>query len=483
MEKKKKIILIVSISVLAVSIIGGLIYYLFFFDKYAKNSSAYEQTVADAQLLSESYKFTDAFRKYSEATELDPTRIEAYKGVVDIFNLKNRPDDAQKVVEESGKKLSFDDKSILYTLVGNEYYEERNFEKAKEMFQSAEGIGSTNKGALLGLAKTNVQLGELQSAKSILKDDFDENTVDEAKLLYAFILSLESKEDALEVIEEVDTNEDWEPFYSEFENLLNSLNEDEIYNSAKLSRIYINNGYSYLAISILKEKDIEEYVEGKYFLGRAYYDYKEYDLAISNLQVAATLGGLESEIFWTLAKAYVAKSDMMNAYTAYDNAISYGGENISESLVREYLDILLDEKQYKKGETVLTSVMEIVGWDWLNLYALEMYNKLENQSKEAYYLGRLDESTELSKTDNIKRIYWKGYISLRNEDNNLAKKYLEDIEDLDSLSPYGPLLHTYISLEEGNTVDATIYLDQAMDYDTSGAITEIVQEIRVNNGL
>lgn len=483
MEKKKKIILIVSISILSLVLISGLIYYFFFYDKYAKNSSAYEQTVADAQLLSESYSFTDAFRKFSDATELDPTRIEAYKGVVEIFNLKNRPEDAQKVVEESARKLSFQDKSTLYTLVGNEYYEQGKYSKAKEMYQSAEGIGVSNQESLLGLAKTDIQLGELEAAKSILKEDFDEPFVYEAKLVYAYILSIKSKEDALAVLKDVDPNEDWTPFYSEFENLLDSLTDDEAFNAAKLSRIFINNGYPYLTISAFEGKDIEEYVEGKYFLGRAYFEYGEYDLALENLQVAATIGGLESDIFWVLAKTYVEQSDMVNAYSAYDNAITYGGENIKEPLVREYLDLLISENQSTKEREVLASVMEIVDWDWLNLYALKMYYILEDTSKVSYYIGRLDESENLNKTDTLEVLYWKGLVSLEAGEKVLTQEYLNDIEKLDALSPYGPLLQTQISLSEGNKVDASVYLDSAMDKDTSSAVTELVQEIRTDSGL
>ena len=97
------------------------------------------------------------------------------------------------------------------------------------------------------------------------------------------------------------------------------------------------------------EEEITEYVEGMYYIGLAYLQANQYDKAIEYFDKASSLGGMEMQIFWGKARANYSNNDLEGAINNYTKAIEFGGKDAPEELVREYVDILLANKQNLKA--------------------------------------------------------------------------------------------------------------------------------------
>jgi tetratricopeptide (TPR) repeat protein len=123
----------------------------------------------------------------------------------------------KKIVLNSATKLSQSDKSILFSLVGNAYFDVREYDKALEMYDGATTLGITNLVANLGKAKVYLKQNKIMDAEKILsKGNWEEDTLYESQLLYAYTKSLSDTDSALEILEDVNPSEDWSSKYTEF---------------------------------------------------------------------------------------------------------------------------------------------------------------------------------------------------------------------------------------------------------------------------
>ena len=143
----------------------------------------YSRIISDSDILIEGKQYTLAIEKLSEASDLIPSKRDAFERMVKIFISKNRMEDASKIIEESGGQLSEQDSAILYTLVGDGYYEYKNFEKALYSYQLADGMDSNYLPASLGMAKSFLQVGQIEKARNLLEEEYEGEMLIEAKLI------------------------------------------------------------------------------------------------------------------------------------------------------------------------------------------------------------------------------------------------------------------------------------------------------------
>ena len=286
--------------VLLVLVAGALVTWILLSKRTTQEElDIYGQKIEDATSQIEAQEYSTAINVLYEAIDIVPEKIEAYQKVVQILLLKNRVDDATDIVEKSAKKVSANDQAVLYDLLGDFYYSIGDYTQAKNMYQECVGIGVNYPEGELSYAKNYIQQGNLDEAKSLLiNSGYTEDLKYEADLLLTYIQATEEVDTAKNTIKSITPSEKWEIYYEEIEEILDSLDDDEKFNAAKLARVYINNGYPYLAVKVLEplESQISEYLEGLYFLGRGYYEYGEYQKSIDTLDKATTLGGLETEI-------------------------------------------------------------------------------------------------------------------------------------------------------------------------------------------
>ncbi len=281
-----------------------------------------------------------------------------------------------------------------------------------------------------------------------------------------------------------------EIYYEEFRKTLEDLDDDKKFNATKLARVYINNGYPYLAILVLEpqRKEISEYLEALYFLGRAYYDYGDYSKAIETLDGALTLGGMEGEIFWVKGRAYALTNDLENAINSYDSAIGYySGESFSE-LVEEYFNFLVENNQMLKAEELVKSLLIAFPDEvYLNLLAVELNYKLEEDAKVEFYLNNIEELREkvtFVRNDEKDFLRWRiatlidDYEGSMEEEERGDKdmtdieRYMDELFELDKYSPYYRYFLARIQIIQGEEEMAVQSLEQAIEYDLEYSVTD-----------
>lgn len=438
----------------------------------------YNQIVSDADLLIEGKEYSSAMEKLSDATELIPQQYDAYERIVDILLLKNRLDDAKKLTDESANKLGEDDRTKLYITVGKAFYESREYSKALICFELAKGTLESGNTVNLEMAKVYLQQGNIEGAKSILKGNFEEELNTEAKLLYSYVLSTTNTEQALGIIKNIQPSEDWSEIYLKWEEVLNSLNDDTLFNGAKLSQAYIEGGYPYLAISVLepKKEDMREYIDGMYLLGKAYYENGKYQESIDTLEGVTTLSNLNPFLYWTIARSYYFLNDINNATSYYDSAVSYAGDSADVRVYQEYLDLLMDNNQTTKAEEILRKAEKIFVDPWVDIYYIKLSYLTKQSEKTVYYSNKI-EYEELE--GNYKRdyLYWKSKISIENSQLDDAKRTLDVYWNLDKYDPRYNLLMGQLRFQEGNLDEARSYSKKAIEYDTQRLVTDEAQKL------
>lgn len=435
--------------------------------------SVYESKVQEAQTHYEAKQYTMALTKYYEAVDEVPSKIEAYEGILEILLEKNKLEDALEIVDKSSKPLASKDRSQLYMKIGDVYYASGNYEKAYSIYQDGQILGVTNLPLEMRIAKVQLNLGKVDEAKGqLVKSGYKDELLEETTLLLSYIYVLEDKDKAKNTIASLVPSEGMVAYYDEFKEVLESLDDDEKFNAAKLARVYINNGYPYLAIQVLEpiEDDIVEYLEGMYFLGKAYYEYGMYEQAVQALDSALTLGGFEKDIFWTKARSYIQLGDIDNASNSYQGALGYSSEELDVGLIREYIELLKSNNQLVQANDVIKDQLSTHPEEpILYILASDINLLLEESEKVGYYLGQLSEM-DLDQETQKEYLHKKlEYLSWNNE--NLVDT-LSKLEEIDQFDPY---YHYYLAkkyVSEDQKDFAIQSLEKALEYDLEYNITQ-----------
>jgi len=462
--------------IILVLVIGGLVTWYFVANHItsAENTS-YDTKIKEGNTMYNSKEYSTAMSYYYEAADMIPSRVEAFEGIFTILIEKGRPDDALSILEKSAQKINNQDQAILYTLVGKAYFDNSNYDKALETFKKGQGVGLNNQDLELMIGKVYLKKGEIDNAaKQFEKNLYENDNLSEAKLLLSYIQSTSDVDAAKSTLGSVSSTEKWKAYYNEFAEILALLNTDTKFNATKLSRIYINNGYPTLAVAILQpiETEISEYLEGVYYLGRAYLETKEYDKALTELNKAVTLGGMEDSILWAKARAYIGKSDLSNAIVNYGKAVGYQGKEPSPELVKEYMNILLTNNFTLKADELLQSILKGSKSPYLYIYGVKINYVLNNVEKINYYISLLDAST-LEGGDKLEYLYYKAKALLdQNGDITQINLVLNSLLEIDRYNPKYYFLLGRLQFEQGNASEASDSLKKALEYDLNYTITE-----------
>ncbi len=465
--------------VLAVILLGTGIWYLLSKRITQEQITSYQQIISEADSQYEAREYSTAINRYYDAADVIPSRVEAYEGIVDILLLKNRTSDAVEIVEKSAKNISNYDKSILYLKIGNKYYEDSLYDQALSTYLDGLGVGMTNPELELSIAKTYLKKGNLNDANTYLsKSIYTEDTLYESTLLRAYILATTNVDDAKKVLGSMQPSDTWKAFYDEFSEILESLTEDSKFNATKLSRVYINSGYPVLAVNLLEplSEDITEYLEGVYFLGRAYLDSREYDKAITQFDRALSLGGMEEDILWGQARAYLLKDDLENSFSSYDKAISYAGEDVSQELVSEYMDLLLENNQTLRADEMVKKLMNYISSPYIRLYGVKVNKALNDSKKVDYYIGLLSKM-KLNDAEKKEYMYLNASNLLAKGKTDLAAQVLEELVKLDRFNPQYYFVSGQLEYNLGNKDNAKELLKKAIEYDTNNLVTEEANQL------
>ncbi len=462
--------------IVLVLIVGGLAAWYFISNRVSNEENAnYDTKISEAQKWYDGKEYSTAMTAYYQAAELIPSRVEAFQGIIQILLDKNKMDEALSILDGSAQKLSLYDQSTLYAILCERYLDNGDDAKALETCKKGQGLGEVNQNLEIALGKAYLRNGDTGNASEIFKKSiYDGDNLSEATLLLSYIQAVSDTEIAKTTLGSASSSDNWKIYFEEFSEVLGSLDSDTKYNATKLARIFINNGYSDLAISVLSpiESEISEYVEGIYFLGRAYLETEDYDKALSALNRAAPLGDMEDDIFWAMARVYVQKNDLNNALDCYSKVLGYQGSTPSEELVSEYLDLLLNNNQTLKADEVLQIALGKVKTAYLYEYGVKINNILEKTEKVNYYIELLG---GLALNDEEKRdyLYLKGRAMLdQNANISDIVNVLDELLALDRFNPKYYYLLGRLEFEQGDAESAKQALSKAIEYDLKYEITE-----------
>lgn len=175
--------------------------------------SLYDEKIKQAELNFNGREYSEAINQYYEASSLIPQEFTAYKGIIDILLLKNRADEALSIVRESTRAISSNERSVLYDLIGDYYYDLADFKKAKEMYQEGLGLGVENLEAEFALGKALINIDRIdEGLKQIEKNKYEGDVAVEANLLLSYLYALTDTEKAKTQIGSITPSGKWTSF-------------------------------------------------------------------------------------------------------------------------------------------------------------------------------------------------------------------------------------------------------------------------------
>lgn len=471
MKKILKSVFLLSIIVLSAFLLSGC-------TASQEEISQYNRDIADSDILIEGKEYTLAIDKLSNAAEVIPNRIDAFERIIDIFILKNRLEDATKIVEESGGQLNDEDKAKLYVSIGDAYYRIKEYQKSLYNYQLAKGMYGDNQRASLGIAKSYLQNGEIEKSRSMLNENYEGDFLIESTLLFSYIQGLNDTQQALESVQSVEPGDDWRELYLDWIDVLESLDEDELFNGAKLGKEYCDKGYPYLAIALLEPKldKMGEYIDGVYILGKAYSEFGDYQKSIDVLENASSLGDLNQYIYWVLARDYNFLDDINSSISYYDNAISYGASQTESSLYIEYLNLLMDKDLTEKALEVVKNAEKISKGPWVSMYFLKIYSMREDNEMIIYHINKISYDN-LEEEEKREFLFLKASFLIATSKLDEAQETLDAFWELDPYDARYNLLSAKLNQENGQLDEAREFAKKAIEYDLEGEVSKEAQSL------
>ncbi len=437
--------------------------------------------VGEAQEFYKEREYKKAIDKFTEALEVYPGNFDAYVGFMNVLLDKGYLEEAEDLAEQSFSRLSKDDAAVIYSMVGEKYYEIGDFESAEEILQPMKGNDIVD----FNLAQVYVQKGDVEKAQKLLKGSLKEP---ESYLLYSY-LALQDWDKGLETISKVDLNEvEDETLRERISNLIEIYtisDKDYLFKDTSLAGEYVNAGYPYLAIKILDEhgEEIAEYGDAQYFLGNAYLNSGEYKKAIEKLNSALLLDMSGVEVYVSLARAYLLNKDLEKALDTYKAAASAMDLEKEEWVAREYVDVLLENNMVSVATKLLTELITQRDSFALNVILVDVYHREGNLDKMGDVLDKLRSKANLNQGETQELVRYEILYSLADSED-LVK--VEDLIEMyivyDRYNAETFLFEAKLFIKKGQTAEAKESLERAIELDLEGQIAEEASKLLATLG-
>ena len=103
---KNKLKKFLPLTILILIIIGLFVWFLLSRRVTEEQRVTYRNHIDKANKTFEAKNYSESVKEYYRALQLIPSEYDAYEGIVKILLLKNRPVDAQEMLDNSGNYLS-----------------------------------------------------------------------------------------------------------------------------------------------------------------------------------------------------------------------------------------------------------------------------------------------------------------------------------------------------------------------------------------
>ena len=450
----------------------------------------YDTLISSAQSQYDAKQYADSLKLYLDATSQISDRPEAYLGIVKILIDKNLLQKAEEIADIASNKGLNTESSQMYADISKSYFSQGSNEQTINFASKSLKNNSENDDAKILLARSYMLQGDTQKAKDYLDvSTTDKNIWFEARLLDSYTKGI-NLSDIAEAISSVTVDStDVSKLQTQYNNLTQTLDrvknyqEDNLFVSTAISGVYINAGYPKLAVDILQplRDSMGEYWDGLFFLGKAYLDYGDYNKAIDVLNEATSLNPSSDELYLHLARAYYMSDQTESAIQNYEKAISLASEDLKLSYRKELFDALYTANQGTKAISVLDSIAQTGDSVWLKLSYCKQYLKDKNYQKLKDNLDGL--TVQTSMTDEEKSQYYNYYLEYAFGINNidLAQSLLESYASLDGPKPWVQYYYGKYYLAKGDTQTATTYLEDAIEFDLQGEVTDNANKLLAIN--
>lgn len=456
-----------------------------FFLKYPTNEkqTKYSEYINQASTLLEQKEYAKATNLYNNAAELVSNRYEAYEGIAKILSMKNQLGQLTDVISKSTSGLQPQELAKLYEILASSYIEAKNPLAAKPFYEKSLTYDSNLESARLGMAKCILLLGETEKISDYL-------TLQKENPLYEeqYVLKLFSKTANIEQIKEVIgenlVSEDIgrKAIIEEYKKISLTDPKEDIYISALVSKQLLNNGFAKLTISILEPlvEKIMEYNDGVYLLASAYFNNEEYEKALTLLKDFSN-PNLDPDIYLIQARIYEIMNDDTLASKNYESATTSAGSS-NEPIYKEYIEYLLSQTLYNKAKEMLDKAGKANKDAWIDIAYLRMHFEQKNSPKAIFYFDKLSKNPSLTDLEKKEYLYWGINQMIETQKYNEGLIALARLKEIDKTNPKYYLLAGKLHLQTTNVNEAKTELEQAIDYDITGEVTESAKKLlsRVN---
>lgn len=471
---------------IAIPVILGITALVFFLLKLPtqEKQGKYTELITQGNTQLEQKEYAKALNSFNEAAAIIDTKQDAYEGITNVLVIKNQLGQLVEVLDKATGKLDNESKSILYTKLAQGYLDSQNVEQSLVYFQKAVDFSYSNEFAKLGLAKSYLIKGDLTNGVKYL--DIPSNSTNyEENYVLKLICQSNNLTEIKKVLEETITvsNPVLKKNLDDFKVVAKVNPTETLYMNALLSRIYVNMGFNNLAISLFERETNEnlmEYGDYVYVVAAAQYNIGNYQVTVDLLKEYVNSNS-DPDVYLLQARSNAQLGEDITAVKHYESAVLSSGDK-SEPVYEEYIKYLLNEAQYEKTKETLDKADKKYNENWIDIAYLRMYYEQKNNAKAQFYIDRLSKVSNLTEPEKKDMYYWiiSQYIDTQKTSDAtiLLAKYLE----LDRYNPKYYLLAGKLHLQLANTSEAKKELEQAIDLDLTGEITESAKKLlsRVN---
>ena len=438
--KDRKLLLILFGLLLLV--IVGLV--LLIWQRGRFDEDSYRSALTEARTEFEAGNYSKAMSLYLDASEIAQTEVDPYKGIVDILGRKGYYKEATELISDVSTGITTPESATLYEILATAQQARMDY---SEGFQSASRAYSEDPNPTRALLATQlaIQADQLEQVPTFVTD-IPEGLNADVTQLWVFYTN--------------DIDKD--------------LDDVDLYSVVNNSRTFILSGYPALARSLLGkfEEGMENYWEGLYYLGRAYYDLDEYEEALNRFEKAISLGSDDNVLYLYLARTYSVLGQTSSAYEIYERSIAFSDDTEGLEILDEYISLLVDDAQFNRALDIIDDFAES---NRTKLLFMRVYSAWENWEEYTVYVESFDMTTAGSSE---KEEYLRSVLDYR----LLVEKDLTGVDDMIAILEKEfkdpPLTAYYKGLRARvleDDAEAKRFFEEAVDRDLEGEISDLAK--------